>query len=411
MARKAADLSPLAVSKLRDPGLHFVGGVAGLALQVLPSGGRTWILRVSIGGRRRDMGLGGYPDVTLAGAKDAARNARELIREGVDPIERAKAARKALQAASARGLTFQQAAEAYIASQEVAWRNAKHRAQWTSTLTNYAYPVIGKLSVADVELAHISKVLEPIWTDKTETASRLRGRIEQILDWATARGYRTGLNPARWRGHLDKLLPRPSKISKPVHHRALAIQNMGAFYADLRTVEGVGARALTFAILTAARSGEVRGATWSEIDLERGVWTIPASRMKAGKEHRVPLSKAALEVLDALPCIAGSDLVFQAPRGGQLSDMTLSAVMRRMKASAVPHGFRSTFRDWAAEYTAYPSEVVEMALAHAVSDKVEAAYRRGDLFDKRRRLAEDWAVFCSTVAPVAGSVIPLRGSP
>lgn len=411
MARKAADLSPLAVSKLRDPGLHFVGGVAGLALQVLPSGGRTWILRVSIGGRRRDMGLGGYPDVTLAGAKDAARNARELIREGVDPIERAKAARKALQAASARGLTFQQAAEAYIASQEVAWRNAKHRAQWTSTLTNYAYPVIGKLSVADVELAHISKVLEPIWTDKTETASRLRGRIEQILDWATARGYRTGLNPARWRGHLDKLLPRPSKISKPVHHRALAIQNMGAFYADLRTVEGVGARALTFAILTAARSGEVRGATWSEVDLERGVWTIPASRMKAGKEHRVPLSKAALEVLDALPCIAGSDLVFQAPRGGQLSDMTLSAVMRRMKASAVPHGFRSTFRDWAAEYTAYPSEVVEMALAHAVSNKVEAAYRRGDLFDKRRRLAEDWAVFCSTVAPVAGSVIPLRGSP
>lgn len=407
MARKAAELSPLAVSKLTAPGLHFVGGVAGLALQVLPTGGRTWILRITVGHRRRDMGLGGFPDVTLAGAREAARSARELIREGVDPIERAKAARKALQASAARSLTFQEAAKEFIASRAVAWRNHKHRAQWTSTLENYAYPVIGALSVADIELPHILKILEPIWKTKTETASRLRGRIEQILDWATVRGYRTGLNPARWRGHLDKLLPQPSKVAKTVHHRALDGRDMGRFYADIQKVDGMGARALTFAILTAARSGEVRGAAWSEIDLERSIWTIPASRMKAEKEHRVPLSRAALELLKALPRVEGSDIVFQAPRGGPLSDMTLSAVLKRMKTPAVPHGFRSTFRDWASEYTSYPSEVIEMALAHAVSNKVEAAYRRGDLFDKRKHLAEDWARFCETTA-TPGKIIALR---
>ena len=407
MARKAVELSPLAVSKLREPGLHFVGGVAGLALQVLPTGGRTWILRASVGGRRRDMGLGGYPDVTLAGAREASRNARQLIRDGVDPIERAKAARMALLASTAKGLTFREASEAFIASREVAWRNPKHRAQWASTLDAYAYPVIGALFVADVDLPHVLKILEPIWITKTETASRLRGRIDQILDWATVRGYRNGLNPARWRGHLDKLLPQPSKVAKTVHHRALAGRDMGAFYADLQKVDGMGARALTFAILTAARSGEVRGAAWSEIDLERSIWTIPASRMKAGKEHRVPLSRASLELLIALPRIAGSDLVFHAPRGGPLSDMTLSAVLKRMKAPAVPHGFRSTFRDWAGEHTSHPSEVVEMALAHTISNKVEAAYRRSDLFEKRRRLAEDWARFCET-ADTPGKVVVLQ---
>ncbi len=410
MARKAIELSPLAVGRLTTPGFYFVGGVAGLALQVLPTGGRTWILRATIGDRRRDMGLGGFPDVTLAGAKAAARSARELIREGVDPIERAKAAKSALHAASAKGLSFREAAEAFIASQEAGWRNAKHKAQWTSTLTTYAYPVFGDLSVTDVELPHISKVLEPIWTTKTETASRLRGRIEQVLDWATARGYRTGLNPARWRGHLDKLFPRPSKVSKPVHHRALPIQDTGAFMADLRSADGMGARALMFAILTAARSGEARGATWSEIDLARGIWIIPGSRMKAGQEHRVPLSRQALDLLEKLPRIAGSDLVFQASRGGPLSDMTLSAVLRRMKVPAVPHGFRSTFRDWAAEYTAYPSEVVEMALAHTVGNKVEAAYRRGDLFEKRRRLAEEWGRFCMSPASALADVVAIRSA-
>lgn len=409
MGRKATELSPLAISRLKQPGLHFVGGVAGLALQVLPSGGRSWILRATVGGRRRDMGLGGFPDVTLAGARDAARKARELIREGEDPIERAQAAKKALLAASAKGMTFREAAEAFIASREVTWRNAKHKAQWSSTLATYAYPVIGSLSVADIEVPHISRVLDPIWTTKTETASRLRGRMEQVLDWATTREYRKGLNPARWKGHLETLLPRPSKVSKPVHHRALAIQDLGRFMANLRAADGMGARALTFAILTAARSGEARGATWSEIDLERRIWTIPASRMKAGREHRVPLSRPALALLETLPRIAGSDLVFQAPRGGQLSDMTLSAVMRRMKVQAVPHGFRSTFRDWAAEYTSHPRELVEVALAHS-RGKVEGAYWRSDVLERRRKLAEDWGAFCSTVAKRTGTVVPIRGS-
>lgn len=408
MGRKATELTPLAVGRLTAPGFYFVGGVAGLALQVLPTGGRTWILRATIGGRRRDMGLGGFPDVTLAGAKEAARRAREVIREGADPIERAKIAKKALAAESAKALTFKEAAEAFIAGQEAAWRNPKHRAQWGSSLEVYVYPVMGNLSVADVELAHVSRVLDPIWSTKTETASRVRGRIEQVLDWATARGYRTGLNPARWRGHLDKLLPRPSKVSKPAHHRALPPKDLGSFMESLRAAEGVGARALTFAILTAARSCEVRGATWAEIDMANQVWTVPASRMKAGREHRVPLSASAMRLLEALPRIAGSDLVFQAPRGGQLSDMTLSAVLRRMQVPAVPHGFRSTFRDWAAEYTAYPSEVAEMALAHTVGNKVEAAYRRGDMFEKRRRLAQDWADFCSRPYSRGAEIVPLR---
>lgn len=407
MGRKATELSPLAVSRLKQPGLHFVGGVAGLAIQILPTGGRTWILRATVGGRRRDMGLGGFPDVTLAGAREAARKARELIRDGEDPIERAKAAKMALLAASAKGMTFREAAEAFIASREVTWRNAKHKAQWTSTLTTYAYPVIGSLSVADIDEPHISKVLDPIWATKNETASRLRGRMEQVLDWATTRKYRQGPNPARWKGHLQTLLPAPSKVSKPVHHRAMAIQEMGAFMANLRAAEGVGARALTFAILTAARSGEARGATWSEIDLERRIWTIPDSRMKAGKEHRVPLSRLAIALLESLPRIAESDLVFPAARGGQLSDMTLSAVMRRMKLQAVPHGFRSTFRDWAAEYTNHPRELVEVALAHS-RGRVEGAYWRSDVLERRRKLMEDWATFCATETARTGKVVPIR---
>lgn len=408
MGRKAVELSPLAVSRLKEPGLHFVGGVAGLALQVLPTGGRTWVLRAMVGSRRRDMGLGGFPDVTLAGAKEAAREARKLIREGVDPIESARAAKSALRAAAAKSLTFTEAADAYLAAHEASWRNPKHRQQWENTLKTYAYPHIGKLSVSDVELAHVMKILEPIWQEKTETAKRLRGRIEMVLDWATARGYRQGLNPARWRGHLDKLLARPSKVAKPEHHAALPLNQMGAFVKRLREAEGMGARALEFAILTAARSGEVRGATWSEIDLKAKVWTIPADRMKAGREHRVPLSQAALDLLGALPRIAGSDLLFTAPRGGQLSDMTLLAVLRRMKVDAVPHGFRSTFRDWCSERTNYPRDAAEMALAHTIGDKVEAAYRRGDLFEKRRRMMTDWAGFCARVVVESDNVVPMQ---
>jgi integrase len=395
MARKAPALNALAVSRLKEPGRHHVGTVAGLTIQVLPSGARTWILRATIGGKRRDMGLGGYPAVNLAGAHAAARHARELIDSGRDPVGERRAARSSLKAKQASELTFEQSARAYLSAHEAGWRNAKHAAQWRATLETYAYPVMGRLLVRDVMLPHVLSVLEPIWQDKTETAVRLRGRIESVLDWATARGYRDGLNPARWRGHLDKMLAQPSKVAKRDHHAALPLDELGAFMKQLRKQEGMGARALEFVILTAARSGEVRGAKWTEIDLTTKLWTVPGERMKAGKDHRVPLSGAVTKLLRALPRLEGFDLVFPAPRGGALSDMTLTAVMRRMNVAAVPHGFRSTFRDWCSERTNFPHEVAEMALAHTIANKVEAAYRRGDLFDKRRQMMENWASFCA----------------
>lgn len=399
MGRKAKELGSLAVTRLTTPGLHFVGGVAGLGLQVLPTGGRSWVLRATVGGRRRDMGLGGFPDVSLADARAAARRAREQIREGRDPIAEARTAASALRARQAEEITFEEAARAYIKAHEAGWRNDKHAQQWRSTLESYAYPIAGGLLVRHVELAHVLAILEPIWTTKTETAKRLRGRIEQVLDWAAARGHREGSNPARWRGHLDKLLPPPSKVTRVEHRAALPIREAPAFMRLLRIAEGMGARALEFVVLTAARSGEVRGAVWDEIDLREAVWTVPGNRMKAGKEHRVPLSQAAVELLTALPRAADTNLVFPAPRGGQLSDMTLTAVLRRMHVPAVPHGFRSTFRDWAAERTNYPREVAELALAHTIGDKVEAAYRRGDLFEKRRRMMTEWARFLAQTEP------------
>jgi integrase len=395
MGRKAKELGALAVSRLAEPGMHFVGGVSGLAIQVLPTGARTWVLRATMGSKRRDMGLGGFPDVPLARAREAARDARALIRAGIDPIDQKRAARSALHAAQGKAMTFQACAETYIAAHGAGWRNPKHRQQWTNSLATYAFPKIGQLVVQDVELTHIMAILEPIWRTKTVSANRLRGRIEQVLDWAIARGHRDGLNPARWRGHLDKMLAAPGKVSKVKHHAALPISEVGEFMKQLRGLTGTGARALEFVILTAARSGEVRGATWKEIDLEGRVWTVPAERMKAGKEHRVALSAPAVKLLRSLPRMAGTDFVFPAARGGPLSDMTLTATMRRMGIDAVPHGFRSTFRDWAAEQTNYPRDVAEMALAHTIGDKVEAAYRRGDLFEKRKLMMADWASFCA----------------
>lgn len=406
MPKKAKELSAIEVQRLTAQGLHFVGGVAGLALQVLPSGGRSWVLRTKVGSKRRDMGLGGYPDVTLADARAAARAARAKIKGGVDPIEEARALRSLLKASQAAALTFEQCAVEYIKAQKSGWRNEKHAQQWTNTLTTYAYPHLGPILVRDITLANVLAVLKPIWETKTETASRLRGRIESVLDWATAHGYRDGLNPARWRGHLDKLLPKPSKVAKVEHREALDVSEVGAFMAKLRDMDGIGAKALEFAILTAARSGEVRGATWAEFDLTSKMWVIPAARMKAGKEHRVPLSDEAVRLIEARKPLEGSPYVFPAPRGGQLSDMTLSAVTRRMGAACVPHGFRSTFRDWVSERTSYPGDMAEMALAHTISDKVEAAYRRGDMLDKRRRMMSDWAKFCAKVE-VKGDVIPM----
>ena len=408
MPKLAKELQALTVSKLTAPGLHFVGGVQGLALQVI-GGSRAWLLRATIAGRRRDMGLGPYPEVTLAKAHAKAREARELIRQGVDPIQRQQAAQSAMRAAVVEALTFKDCAEKYIKAHRAGWKNAKHAQQWENTLAQHAYPVLGAVLVRDVKLPQVLAVLEPIWTTTNETAVRLRGRIELVLDWATARGLREGTNPARWRGHLDKLLPKPSKVNNAEHHAALPVGDVGAFMVRLRAAEGMGARALEFAILTAARSGEVRGATWGEIDCEAAVWTVPGARMKAGKEHRAPLSDAALALLAALPQGKHDELVFKAPRGGVLSDMTLTAVLRRMDVPAVPHGFRSTFRDWASERSNYPRDVAEMALAHAIGDKVEAAYRRGDLFEKRRVMMADWAQFLARVE-AKGAVIPMRAA-
>ena len=396
MPKLAKELQALTVSKLTAPGLHFVGCVQGLALQVI-GGSRAWVLRATIAGKRRDMGLGPYPEVTLAKAHAKASEARELIRQGVDPIQRQQAAQSAMRAAVAEALTFKDCAEKYIGAHRAGWKSAKHAQQWENTLVQHAYPVLGDLLVRDVKLAHVLAVLEPIWTTKTETASRLRGRMESVLDWAKGRGYRSGDNPAAWKGTLSAHLPAPGRVAKIDHHAALPVADVGAFMVRLRDAEGMGARALEFVILTAARSGEVRGAMWSEFDIEAKVWAVPASRMKAGKEHRVPLSAEALALLQALPRTAATEFVFPAPRGGSLSDMTLTAVLRRMQVPAVPHGFRSTFRDWASERSTYPRDVAEMALAHAIGDKVEAAYRRGDLFQKRALMMADWAQFLARV--------------
>lgn len=407
MPKRAKELSALEVGRLTATGLHAVGGVPGLYLQINGEA-KSWILRVTVGSKRRDMGLGGFPAVTLAQAREKARTARDNIDAGTDPILARQQAKSALRAAQASAISFEEAARRFIDAKADEWKNGKHRTQWENTLATYAFPIMGKLHVQDVKQSHVLSVLEPIWKDKTETASRLRGRIESVLDWATARHYRQGENPARWRGHLDHILAKPAKIAKVEHHAALPIDDLPAFMADLRKREGTAARALELLILTAARSGEVRGAEWGEFDLETATWTIPADRMKAGKEHRVPLSDPAVKLLKALPRIEGTELIFPGSKGKPLSDMTLTAVMRRMKVEAVPHGFRSTFRDWVSERTNYPNELAEMALAHTIGNKVEAAYRRGDLLDKRRQMMGAWSNFCEAPRATGGDVVAMK---
>jgi integrase len=308
-------------------------------------------------------------------------------------------------------MTFREGAETYIAAHKAGWKNPKHAAQWPATLATYVYPVFGDLPVQAIDTGLVMKALEPIWTAKPETATRVRGRIESVIDWATARGYRQGENPARWRGHLENLFPKKSKVRRVEHHPALPYDEIGAFTASLRGQGGIGARALEFLILTAARTGEVIGARWDEFDLAQKVWTVPAERMKAGKEHRVPLSAPALAIVEAMRETRESEFVFPGgKRGKPLSNMAMLKLLKRMgRDDLTAHGFRSSFRDWAAESTGFPSEVVEMALAHMVGDKVEAAYRRGDLFAKRRQLMEAWARYCEA-RRVSGDVVNLSAA-
>ncbi|WP_305985666.1 tyrosine-type recombinase/integrase [Roseibium sp. MMSF_3544] len=417
MPRKARELSAIEVKRLRHDGtngnkLHFVGGVSGLALQLLPTGGKTWILRTTIGNKRRDVGLGGYPEISLSVARERARETKNLVRQGVDPIEHRRELKSGLIAAQKRNLAFSEAVQRYLEAKASELKNQKHKEQWASTLKKYAEPELGHLLVSDITTQDILRTLQPIWHNKTETASRLRGRIEAVISWATVAGHRSGDNPARWAGNLKELLPSPRKIAKSGHWPALDIGDVSAWFAKLREMDGMGARALEFLTLCASRSGEVRDATWQEINLEKRLWVVPPNRMKSGREHRVPLTDEALKLLEALPRLENSHFVFHSARGGVLSDMSVSAVMRRMQENAlvqgqvgwldpksgrpaVPHGLRSTFRDWAAE-NGYPREIAEIALAHAVGSEVERAYRRSDLIKRRRSMMNSWANFLST---------------
>jgi integrase len=381
------------------PGRYGDGG--GLYLQVKGPGQRSWLFRFMLRGKAREMGLGSVDTVRLAEARDLARDMRGLVARGIDPIAHRRQAREELRATA----TFEDVAALYIGAHEAGWRNEKHRGQWRTTLAEYVYPTIGKAPIAGIDAGQVLAVLEPIWRVKPETASRLRGRIEAVLDYATSRGWRVGDNPARWRGHLANLLPARRKVRAVKHHAALPWKDIGAFMGELRQQPGTGARALEFVILTAARTSEATGATWSEIDLAEGVWTVPAERMKAAREHRVPLNDQALAVLRALPRATGDagEPIFQGRAGERLSAMALTMVLRRMNRAAITvHGFRSAFRDWAAEATSYPREVAEAALAHTLKDKTEAAYRRGDLFARRAAMMRDWGAWCDRPPNQAG---------
>ena len=439
--RESKALTAAKLSTALEPGKYHDGGNLGLYLRAEPNGAKFWVQRITIKGKltktgkqgRAEIGLGSYPMVTLADARARATINKHMAMEGGDPLEAKRKARAAM--------TFSQAMEQYLAAKMGEFRNDKHVKQWRATLETYAIPVLGPMLLPTIEPRHVLRVLQPIWTDKTETASRLRGRIENVLSWATVAGHRTGDNPARWKGNLAELLPKPGKVADAGNHPAIALSDLPRWWKELAGREGMAARALQFAVLTCARSGEVRGMTWGEVDLgddplatiattattatNGAVWTIPASRMKAGREHRVPLTAEAVALLKALPRMNGTDLVFFAPQGGMLSDMSISAVMRRMqeaevkaghegfldtrnKRPAVPHGLRSTFRDWCAEQ-GIDRDVAEMALAHSVGSEVERAYRRSDMLERRRTLMASWGQAVRGEA-LGAKVVQLRGA-
>lgn len=400
MGKAVKKLSARTVATIAKAGRHSDGD--GLYLNVTPSGARSWLFIWKRDGKRREMGLGPAGSVPLARARELATECRAQVAAGLDPIEARNAAEK-----SKSGIpTFGTVADALIAAKENEWRNAKHREQWRASLTEFAAPLRSK-PVDEIDTATVLAVLTPLWQAKLETASRLRGRIEAVLDAAKAQGHRSGENPAAWRGHLCHLLPKRSKLTRG-HHAAMNYQDVPAFLAKLRGCDAIAAMALEFCILTAARSGEVYGARWAEIDLSAKVWIVPASRMKAAREHRVPLADRALDIIKKLSEARTGDFVFPSPRGQRpLSHVAMAKVMRRLEVEeATVHGFRSAFRDWAGNETHFPREVAETALAHVVGDKAEQAYRRGDALEKRRELMEAWAGFCE---PRAGpNVVPMR---
>jgi len=413
MPRRAKGLSAAKVAKA-GPGRYGDGG--GLYLLVRAPEAKFWLFRYVRAGKMREIGLGpatGRTAVSLVDARKKARALYDMHREGRDPLDE-RAAGRAMQAAeTAKAVTFGEAAERYIAAHRAGWKNAKHADQWVNTIATYAEPVLGSISVQAIDTALVLKALEPIWTKKPETAARLRGRIEQVLDWAKARGYRDAENPARWKGHLKILLPARAKVQRIEHHAALSYDELPDFMAALRAQEGTAARAFEFAILTAARTGEVIGARWNEINLPDKIWIVPGARMKAGKTHRAALSARAVEILQQMKAEHdhdAEDYVFAGRGPGRaLSNMAFLMLLRRMgRGDLTAHGFRSSFRDWCAERTNFPSEAAEMALAHAVSDKVEAAYRRGDMLEKRHQLMEAWAVFCAQPPSKGERVVPIR---
>jgi integrase len=394
-------LTAIMVNKVKEKGCYPDGG--NLYLQVSSTGAKSWLFRYMINGKAKNMGLGALNAVSLAEAREKAADARRLIVSGIDPQAEKKAEKQKAKLEDAKKMTFEQCAVAYIDAHKTGWKNAKHIWQWENTLTRFVYPVFGKLPVQDIDVALVLKVLEPIWKTKTETANRVRGRIERVLDWASSREYRIGENPARWRGKLENLLPAPSKIKKVVHQPALPYVDISDFMAELATKEGLGAIALQLTILTATRTSETLNAKWSEFDLKKGIWIIPAERMKAGKEHRIPLSDPALKILKNLHEAKINDFVFPSKKDKPLSNMAMMMLVRRMeRTDFVVHGFRSTFRDWAAEQTNYAWEVAEISISHTVGSKVEAAYRRGDLFEKRQRLMNEWARYCYMPQPKEG---------
>lgn len=407
MAKTINKLTALQIKKISKPGWYADG--QGLYLQVSPSGSKSWVYRYETGGKEKRHGLGSLHNTSLEAARNAAQACRELRRDGIDPIahKRQQGAEKLLE--EAKGITFKECALAYIDSHKASWKNSKHASQWSNTLETYAFPVMGSLPVQKIDVGLVMKVLEPIWYEKTETATRVRQRIENILDWARARNYRTGENPALWRGHLDKLLPKRTKLQKVKHFAAMPYADLPDYVRSLRKVNTLTAKALAFTILTATRSSETREAKWDEIDLETGIWNIPAERMKAGKIHRVPLTGECIAILkEAAKFKRDDNFVFPGMRNKRpVSDGALLKLVKQDHPTLTVHGFRSSFRDWCAEMTNYPREIAEAALAHTLKDKTEAAYQRGDILEKRRKLMDAWSDYCLNSKPSA-DIVPIK---